>query len=82
MVKKVIKIKIGKQYHPQKKFSERDEDEIVGDYWRAWRENDKYFYEYDIGHFASKFTIAEISKNDFLMLRDGKVSHKYIEKNI
>ena len=48
-----IKIEIGKTYLPKKKAS--SENEIIGDSWKAWRQNGQYFYECDVGHFASKF---------------------------
>ena len=67
-----IKIEIGKTYQPKKKVS--SENEIIGDSWRAWRKNEHYFYECDVGHFSSKFKKIEISGEDFLLLKAGKIS--------
>lgn len=69
---------IGKTYRP-KKHSESD-NEIVGDYWRVWIENDRCFYEYDAGHFASKFVVFEITKEDFVLIKSGKITNQDLTK--
>lgn len=69
-------IEIGKTYHPKKRLD--SDGEIVGSYWRAWVEGEKYYYEYDAGHFATKFKKVEISKEDFIMVKTGEMAGEYL----
>ncbi|WP_135622501.1 hypothetical protein [Solemya pervernicosa gill symbiont] len=66
--------KIGNTYYPKEPQTEISESEIKGSYWRAWSEGEKYFYEFDEGHFASKFRTVEISCDDYQLLKSGKIT--------
>lgn len=71
--------KIGDTYYP-KKNRDNLNDEVKGAYWRAWRNGNKYFYEFDVGHFSTKFKVVEISGDDFLSLKDGRSDNSGISK--
>jgi hypothetical protein len=51
-------------------------DEVVGNYWRAWFDGEKYYFEFDQGHFATKFGAVEISKEDFTKAKSGDIAEK------
>lgn len=63
--------KIGNTYYP-KKNKDNLIGEVKGSYWRAWKEDKKFFYEFDAGHFSTKFKVIEILEEDFLSLMEGK----------
>jgi hypothetical protein len=46
-------------------------DECQGDYWRAWKDQSRYYLEYDEGHFSTKMKIIIISEPDFHHLAQG-----------
>jgi hypothetical protein len=74
MKKEFFDIRDGKIYPNLKEkldFNESSENEFIGDYWRVWREGEKYFLEHDIGHFASSFVTTEIEKNEYEELKSG-----------
>jgi hypothetical protein len=73
-----INIKYGKTYTPKARVS--TDTEILGNYWRAWIEEDKYYYECDVGHFASKFVTVEILKSEFESLKSKQIDNKYLER--
>jgi hypothetical protein len=77
-VKDEPKISVGKIYTPKKHVS--SDNEVVGNYWRAWCDGDKYFYEYDEGHFATKFKVVQISKKDFLLAKSGEIADKELTR--
>ena len=55
--------------HPRKDSRPVDRaNEILGDYWRIWKEAARYFLEYDEGHFASKMVTIEISEDDYNLI--------------
>lgn len=60
-------MKLGKSYSPRKPIS--SDSEIVGNHWRVWAEQGRYYYEYDAGHFVDKFRKIEISEEDFLLVK-------------
>ncbi|MES9963442.1 MAG: hypothetical protein ABW116_07860 [Candidatus Sedimenticola sp. 20ELBAFRAG] len=66
--------KIGNTYYPREQKIEASDSEIKGNYWRAWSEDGRCFYEFDEGHFASKFKTVEISNDDFELLKSGGIS--------
>jgi hypothetical protein len=66
--------KIGNTYYPKTESDEIADSEIKGSYWRAWSEDGRFFYEFDEGHFSSKFRTVEISTEDFQLLKSGKIS--------
>ena len=39
----------------------------------VWKENGKFYFEYDFGHFAADYRVIEISENEFNSLLDGKI---------
>lgn len=67
-------IELGETYYPQKKPD--SDDEIIGDCWSCWCQDEKYYYECDVGHFASKFKTIEISKEDFILLKAGDITNE------
>lgn len=71
-------ISIGKTYTPKQSTS--SDNEVVGNYWRAWCDGDKYFYEYDEGHFATKFKVIQISKEDFFLAKSGEITDKELAR--
>lgn len=71
-MKKELKTEIGRTYTPKNPAC--SDNEIVGNYWRVWCDGDKYFYEYDEGHFSTKFKIVQISREDFLLLKLGTIT--------
>ncbi|HNG61916.1 MAG TPA: hypothetical protein PKZ52_19000 [Cellvibrionaceae bacterium] len=77
-MKDKINIEHGKSYAPEKKTSSNAE--LVGDYWRAWTEGGKYYYECDVGHFATNFSTVEIQESDFELLKSGGLSNADLER--
>jgi len=67
-------LKVGDTYYPKKRSESVFDDEIRGNYWRAWAESSKFYCEYDAGHFATDLRIIEISKEDFSLLKAGKIT--------
>jgi len=39
--------------------------EILGDYWRIWKEETECFLEFDQGHFATEMVTIEISQREY-----------------
>jgi hypothetical protein len=65
MKKKPYEIIDGK-IHPRKLAPIRGtSDEIVGNYWRIWKQESKCYLEYDKGHFATEMVTVEISNDDY-----------------
>ena len=57
------------------------EEYYIGDHWRIWKDDSKYFLEYDEGHFSTKMMKLEITKQDYLDLRNGNNSiNKFINE--
>jgi len=69
---------IGKIYYPKEK--EESDNEVIGANWRVWFDGEKYFYEYDIGHFASEFKVIQISKEDFTKIKKSEISEADLRK--
>ena len=67
-------IRLGETYYPQKKETKVSDKEVIGGYWRAWQEGNKYFFEYDAGYFETKFKTVEITEDDFLSIKSGKIT--------
>ena len=68
------KFSIGKTHKPKRPVASKDE--IIGNYWRAWFDGKNYYFEFDEGHFASKFKVVEISREEFLEIKSGKITEK------
>lgn len=66
--------KVGDTYYPKKKNINASDEEVIGSHWRVWKQEDKYFYEYDCGHFATKFKTVEISEVDFNAIKSGDIT--------
>lgn len=48
-------------------------DYFYGDYWSIYMDKDhRCFIECDIGHFASKFIVRQISREDYAALKKDK----------
>ena len=71
-------VEIGKTFYPKERHS--SDTEIVGSYWRVWLEGGKYFYECDMGHFATKFQVFEISEEDFVLVKLGRITSQDLTK--
>ncbi|WP_085902372.1 hypothetical protein [Kiloniella majae] len=57
-----------------------NEDELLGMHCKAFLSDGKYFFQFDSGHFMTKFVNAEMAEEDFMMLRSGKISFDKIHK--
>jgi len=54
-----------------------------GDHWCIFIDiNEKCFLEFDVGHFASRFIIREISKKDYDELKDDKSQYTKISRKV
>ncbi len=48
-------------------------DYFYGDYWSIFEDEDhRFFVEFDVGHFASKFVVREITGDDYRALKNDK----------
>ena len=72
--------KIGNTYHPEPMEIETSESEAKGNRWRVWKDNIKFYFEYDSGHFLSEMKIIEITEFDFEYIKSGKISEKELAK--
>ncbi len=72
--------KIGNTYYPRYIAHGASNNEIKGSGWRAWKDGENYYYEYDAGHFATNMTTVLISEDDFNSLRDRKIAEFDIKK--
>ncbi len=50
------------------------ETELKGKHCKAYKLNDKYYFQFDQGHFITQFVDVEISEVDFNSLRNGLLS--------
>lgn len=56
-------------------------DYFYGDHWNIFIDKtNKYYLEFDIGHFASEFVIREISRNDYESLKRDKSLFEQISR--
>lgn len=65
---------VGKTYRSKKIDPIITETGIKGAYWGVWKEGNKYYYELDIGHFASRLVTVEITKEDFNYMMSGSMA--------
>ncbi|ASA57919.1 hypothetical protein [Vibrio gazogenes] len=73
MMKNLRYVEVGKTFDPKEHKRSVSDDEVIGNYWRVWHDGGKYFYEYDTGHFATKFDVVQISEDDFLLIKSEKL---------
>ena len=71
-------VRIGKHYVPERPLG--TETEVIGNYWRAWFDGSNYFFEYDSGHFATRFSAVQISKADYLSIKSGEQTDQELTK--
>ena len=84
-MKKKVSIKLGKAYSPKKQYTSEYDESVEGQHWRAWRVASKYFYEFDVGHFTTKFKVVEVSEEEYEMLKSEphnsiELNRKYVNK--
>ncbi len=58
--------------YPEKIISNND-NTYVGDAWSVKRKRDKYFLEYISGALQGERKIIEISREEFLLAKEGKI---------
>ena len=66
--------KVGKTYYPRPQKPVSSDTEFHGAYSRAWIEDGQYYFEYDSGHFQTKFEKVQISEDEFRELQEEKIS--------
>ena len=57
-----------------------NEKELLGMHCKAFHSDGVYFFQFDSGHLATKFTDVEIMEEEFLALRRGEISFDKIYK--
>lgn len=58
-----------------------NETELLGMHCKVFCSDGEYFIRFDSGHFATKFIDTKITEEDFVALRDGKISFDKVYKN-
>lgn len=58
-------------------------DYFYGDYWSIFEDkNNRFFLEFDVGHFASKFVVREISGEDYNALKNDKSLFDSVRRSV
>jgi len=57
-----------------------NENELLGMHCMAFHSDGSYFFQFDVGHFATKFVNAEITEEEFTALRNGEISFDKLNK--
>jgi len=57
-----------------------NETELLGIHCKAFYADGAYFFQFDSGHFATKFANAKITEEEFLALRRGEISFDKLHK--
>jgi hypothetical protein len=60
--------------------AEGNETELVGMHCKAFYSNGSYFFQFDSGHFTTKFVNAEITEEEYIALRNGEISFDKLNK--
>lgn len=68
---KHLELRDGKYYFIN---STGNETELLGMHCKAFHLDGAYYFQYDAGHFMSKFINVKISKDEFLSLRSSDIS--------
>lgn len=57
-----------------------NETELLGMHCKAFLSDGAYFFQFDSGHFKTKFINAEITEKEFTALRSGEISFDKLNK--
>ena len=55
------------------------ETELKGMHCKAYKLKGKYFFQFDEGHFMTKFVDVETTEDDFVLLRSGLLSFEDLQ---
>jgi hypothetical protein len=54
--------------------SKNSEHQFFGNGWEVFMKNEKYYFSYVSGQLAGRENTVEISKDDYIGMREGKLS--------
>ncbi|MEJ6405111.1 hypothetical protein [Yoonia sp. 2307UL14-13] len=72
-----LELRDGEYYFCNAKGSET---ELLGMHCKAFCSDGAYFFQFDSGHYMTKFVNAEMTKKEFIALRSGEISFDKLNK--
>ena len=66
-----LEIRDGEYYY---RGAQGTETELLGLHCKALHSDNGYFFQFDTGHFTTKFAKVEITEDEFIALRNGDIS--------